>query len=79
MLKIDCRSALKLLSDYLDDELSADVREAIQQHLTVCHRCTVVFDTTRQTLQIVSSVEPFEVPVDVRSRLDARLREVMNG
>lgn len=77
MLKVDCRKALELLSDFVDDELTAELRQAIERHLARCPRCTVVFDTTRLTLRIVSEAEPFEVPLDVRMRLYARLHEIM--
>lgn len=77
MLRIDCRKAMELLSDFLDDELTAELRQAIEQHLQRCHRCTIVFDTTRQTLRIVDSAEPFEIPLDVRGRLYVRLNELL--
>lgn len=77
MLKIDCRKAMELLSDFIDDELTAELRQAIEQHLERCHRCTVVFDTVRLTLRIVDSAEPFEIPLDVRGRLYARLSQLM--
>lgn len=76
MLRIDCRKAMELLSDFIDDELADELRQAIEKHLERCHRCTVVFDTTRQALRIVSCAEPFEVPLEVRGRLYGRLNEL---
>jgi predicted anti-sigma-YlaC factor YlaD len=77
MLKLSCKKTVELLSDFLDNEVSAELRTAIEHHLHRCHRCTIVFDTTRQALRIVSSTEPFEVPLDVRGRLYARLQEML--
>lgn len=76
---MSCREVLEQLSEYLDGEVAENLRNAIEEHLRRCHRCTVVFDTTKQTLRIVRDVEPFEVPLQVSTRLYARLRSVLAG
>jgi hypothetical protein len=54
------------------------LRRAIENHISWCWRCCVVFDTTGKTLKIVLDVEPFEVPLAVSARLYARLEEVLS-
>jgi predicted anti-sigma-YlaC factor YlaD len=73
---LDCRQVLAELSNYLDDDVTVELARAITQHLARCHRCWVVYDTTRRTLQIVSDALPPATPVAVSERLHARLREV---
>jgi predicted anti-sigma-YlaC factor YlaD len=58
---LDCKQALAELSNYLDDDVSSQFRRALEQHLAVCHRCSIVFDTTRKTLKIVSDFARFDV------------------
>ncbi len=77
VVMLDCRQALAELSNYLDGEVSSELTGALERHLARCHRCSIVFDTTRRTLRIVSDVEPFEVPVEVGDRLFARLSDVL--
>ena len=73
---LDCRQVLAELSNYLDGEVSPALLQALDRHLAKCHRCSLVYDTTRKTLRIVTEVGPFEVPHDISARLYARLREL---
>lgn len=79
MNSLSCREVLEELSNYLDGDVVEELRSAIEAHLSRCHRCTIVFDTTRQTLRIVRDAEPFEVPLQVSARLYARLSAVLAG
>jgi predicted anti-sigma-YlaC factor YlaD len=77
MAMMDCKDVLAGLSDYMDGDVSGELRKALEEHIRRCRRCRVVFDTTRRTLQIVSDAEPFEVPLAVSARLYARLEKVL--
>ncbi len=77
MAMLDCREVLANLSDYVDGEGSAELRAAIEKHLSCCSRCRVVFDTTGKMLKILLDVEPFEVPLAVSARLYARLEKAL--
>lgn len=77
MAMMDCKEVLANLSNYVDGEVSAELRVALEEHIAKCRRCRVVFDTTRKALKIVLDVEPFEVPLAVSARLYARLEKVL--
>jgi predicted anti-sigma-YlaC factor YlaD len=77
MAMLDCKEVLDNLSDYIDGEGSEELRKAIEQHISRCGRCRVVFDTTGRMLKIVMDAEPFEVPLAVSARLYARLETVL--
>jgi predicted anti-sigma-YlaC factor YlaD len=74
---LDCKEVLENLSNYIDGEGSDELRKSIEQHISRCGRCRVVFDTTGKMLKIVMDVEPFEVPLGVSARLYARLEKVL--
>ena len=78
MAMMDCREVLANLSDYVDGDVSDEIRRALEEHIARCRRCRVVLDTTRRTLKIVLDAEPFEVPLAVSARLYARLEEVLS-
>lgn len=78
-LTMDCEQARKELSNYLEGEVTPEVREAIGRHLARCRCCQVIFDTTRRTLRIVSDAGPFEIPLEVSARLHARLAELYSA
>lgn len=71
---LDCHQVLSELSNYLDDDVSLELARAITQHLARCHRCWVVYNTTKHTLQIISDAFPPAAPVAVSERLHAKLR-----
>ncbi len=76
---LDCRHVLAELSNYLDGEVSPEVKRALEEHLEKCRRCSLVYNTTRKTLRIVSEVGAFDIPVEVHARLRVRLRELVAG
>lgn len=73
---LDCRQVLAEVSNYLDDEVTLELARAIADHLARCHRCWVVYDTTRKTLEIVTESLPPATPLIVSERLHARLRQL---
>ena len=73
---LDCRQVLDELSNYLDDDVTFELARAIEKHLARCHRCWVVYNTTRKTLEIVSECLPTAAPIPVSERLHARLRQL---
>jgi predicted anti-sigma-YlaC factor YlaD len=77
MTMMDCKEVLANLSSYVDGDVSAELRAALEEHIAKCRRCRVVFDTTGKALKIVFDVEPFEIPLAVSARLYARLEKVL--
>ncbi len=73
---LDCRQVLDELSNYLDDEVTLELARAIEKHLARCHRCWVVYDTSRKTLAIVAENRVSKTPVGVSERLHARLQQL---
>ncbi len=76
---LDCRQVLAELSNYIDDDVTHELRSAIEQHIKRCGRCRAVLDTTRRTLVIVSESLPERVPLPISERLHARLNELYTG
>ena len=79
MQMISCKEVLANLSSYVDDDVSADLRHVLEEHIAWCRRCHVVFDTTGKMLKLVTDAEPFEVPLAVSARLYTRLEQVLSG
>ncbi len=79
VVMLKCKEVLAELSNYLDGEVTPELRRSLENHLAMCHRCTLIFDTTQRTLRIVSDAGPFEVPLEVSARLYTRLQGLMPG
>ncbi|MCS7221141.1 MAG: zf-HC2 domain-containing protein [Anaerolineae bacterium] len=64
-----CRQLLRLLSDYIDDELEAALCREVEAHLAVCENCRIVVDTLRKTVLLYRSAYPPMLPAEVEERL----------
>ena len=66
---VTCAVVLKELSNYIDEDVDQQLRAEIEMHLRGCHRCTVLCDSMRKTLQIVCDERVYEIPVGYSERL----------
>jgi len=78
MKTMDCKDVLANLSNYIDQEGSDELRQALEEHISRCRRCRVVFDSTGKMLKIVTDAHPFEMPLAISARLYTRLEEVLS-
>ena len=64
-----CSDFLQELTNYLDGVLDETTKTELENHLSWCHNCYVVCDTTKKTIQIYRDSLPYELPDDLRTRL----------
>jgi anti-sigma factor RsiW len=60
---------MRELSEYLDGELTPELKDEIQGHLAGCKHCSTVFDQVRMTIDIFCDEQKVELPADVSARL----------
>ena len=73
MIEIDCEHVILQISNYIDGEISADLRARIEAHVRGCKHCTAILDGTRNTLQLLADGKAFELPAGFSERLRLRL------
>lgn len=66
---VTCKTIIAQLSDYLDGNASAEMREKIERHLRHCRRCNAVYDSSRKMLVIMGDEKVFEIPDGYGTRL----------
>ena len=77
---LTCKDFLRELSDFLDENLDAEIRTKLEQHMTECPNCWVIADTTRKTIKIYKGMDPYPIPSDVEERLMKALeRKLASG
>jgi hypothetical protein len=59
---ISCADFMAELGNYLEEDVAAEVRQQLENHLSHCQTCQVVVDSTRKTLQIVTDSGSFDLP-----------------
>jgi anti-sigma factor RsiW len=62
------------MSNYIDGELDARLRQDLESHLQGCKHCTVVLHQVEMTVDLFCDAEPVELPNEVRARLYEALR-----
>lgn len=68
-----CTEFLSELTNYLDGALDDRTKSELEDHLAWCHNCYVVCDTTRKTIEIYRNSELYELPDDLRGRLQSAI------
>ncbi len=76
---MNCKGVIYEISNYIDGELDAAMKEELERHLSHCEDCSMVVDQTKKTVEIFCDSEPVALPDAVRSRLHAALRNKLGG
>ena len=53
-----CQQVVELVTDYLEDALSADDRRRFERHLAGCPHCTEYLAQMRETIRLAGRVAP---------------------
>ena len=73
-----CEELVTYLSDYIDANLSEDLRADAQEHLATCNNCHVVLDTTQQMIVLLRQSGPRSIPIERRKVLFQKLKAVFD-
>ena len=72
-MKFDCKHIWRELSNYLDGEISADVRRDIEAHVAQCRHCAALLDSTHNVIVLIADERRLELPLGFSTRLRKRL------
>jgi hypothetical protein len=70
---LTCKEFLDGISDFIDDDVSPEVRQKLQKHIDECPNCWVVYNTTKKTIQVYKGMEEQNIPGDIHRRLLAAI------
>jgi hypothetical protein len=70
---ITCDEFFAEFGDYLENQVSGDVRREMELHLSQCRTCTVLFDSSCKTVRFVTESCSFELPQPVSDALVDRI------
>jgi hypothetical protein len=76
---VKCEEVWREVSNYLDGDVSPDLRAAIDQHVHGCKECKAVLDGTRNVINLYGDERMLEVPLGFSHRLHRRLEGNMPG
>src|SRR2546428_12292810 len=73
VIELDCYEVRRELSDYLDGDLTPELRIQIENHLQNCSHCTAVYDGLRNVVRLLGDERAIELPKGFSQRLYRRL------
>jgi anti-sigma factor (TIGR02949 family) len=73
---ITCSEAVQQLWSYLEDEVAADDRARIDEHLAFCRRCCGEVEFAEELRGVLASAAEVDLPPDVEARLTGFLDEL---
>jgi hypothetical protein len=75
-IEISCVEVWREISNYLDEDISVDLRERMEKHFGACAHCPAVLDGTRNVVGLVGDGTLFQMPQGFTKRLYDKIREL---
>jgi predicted anti-sigma-YlaC factor YlaD len=72
-MEISCEEVWREISNYLEGEISGEMRARMEEHFKGCKHCTAVLDGTRNVVHLVGDARAFELPAGFSNRLYLKL------
>ncbi len=67
--ELTCAEVVELVTDYLEEGLSARDRERFEEHLVFCDGCTNYLEQMRQTIEATGRLGEADLPAELHERL----------
>ena len=77
VIEIDCYQVIRELSDYVEADLTPQLRLQIEEHLKNCAHCVAVYDGLRNVVRLLGDEKSIELPEGFSRRLHQRLRSAL--
>jgi anti-sigma factor RsiW len=72
---LTCAELVELVTEYLDDALSAEERARFEEHLTVCDGCVNYLDQMRTTIALTGRLRVDDLSPEVTAELVETFRD----
>ena len=76
---ISCADFMEEIGNFLDGEVAEDVRRRLEAHLAHCKTCTVICDSARQTIRVVTESESFDLSDSALQPLADRIMQQLRS
>jgi len=76
---VNCDQVWREISNYVDGEIDATLRSAMDEHFHTCQRCTSVLEGMRNVIQLYGDERMLEAPSGFGRRLEKRVAQTVSG
>lgn len=74
-IEVSCEDVWREISNYIENDVSSELRLAIEEHLHHCRPCTAVHEGAKNLIRLVGDPHTFQVPTEFSRRLYRRLQQ----
>lgn len=79
-MAMTCKEVWRQISNYIDDDVSPEMRQELELHLAYCRHCSALVDGIHNIIILVADGRTFALPAGFSARLKARIhRELESG
>jgi anti-sigma factor RsiW len=72
---LSCQELVELVTDYLEGTLDPVLRQRFEEHIAKCDGCAEYLDQIRDTIAILGTLRPEDLPPDAERRLTHAFRD----
>jgi Putative zinc-finger len=73
IIEISCVEVWREISNYIDEDISSELRTRMEAHFKNCKHCMAVKDGTRDIVRLIGDGKLFQVPAGFGQRLYSKL------
>lgn len=72
-MKLDCKHIWRELSNYLDGDISPELRRDVEAHVAQCRHCAALLDSAHNVIVLIADERRLALPAGFSTRLRERL------
>lgn len=72
-MQISCHEVRRELANYMEDDISSELRVRIGRHFQECYGCFAIYDGLRNVVRLIDETEIIELPKGFSVRLYQRI------
>jgi len=73
IVEISCLEVFRQISNYVDDDVDAELRGRMEHHFERCRHCKAILNGTRNIVGLIGDDRTFDFSEDVSQRLTSGL------
>ncbi len=75
-IEISCVEVWREISNYVDEQISPELRERMETHFKTCGHCSAVLDGMRNVVGLVADGRLFQMPEGLHKRLYKKIQDL---
>ncbi len=72
-MKISCSEVRRELANYMEDDVSRELKARIEQHFLTCEGCFATYDSLGRVIRLINGTDIIELPEGFSARLYHRI------